>query len=181
MLDEEHQRLPQDANDSNIYTLGRIEGHNVVNACLPAGQMGTNSAASVTEQVKSSFKAIRFGLMVGIGGGVPSVEHDIRLGDVIVSQPFRQHGGVVQCDFGKTTPSGFVRTGFLNAPPRILLNAVAGLRAKHLRRKISFFDHILKLSGLSEFQRETARRMSYSRQDTIMRVSQDANNTTMRG
>jgi len=37
MLDEEHQVLPQDANDSNIYTLGRMGKHNVVVACLPAG------------------------------------------------------------------------------------------------------------------------------------------------
>src|ERR1700722_9682607 len=156
MLDEEHQDLPQDLDDANLYTLGHIGEHNIVIACLPAGQPGTNSAAGVAMRMKSKFKSIRFGLMVGIGGGVPSVEHDIRLGDVVVSQPFRQHGGVVQYDFSKTTPSGLVRTGFLNAPPRILLNAVAGLRAKHLRRKISFFDHISKLSSLPEFQRESA-------------------------
>jgi hypothetical protein len=30
MLDKEHQGLPQDANDSNIYTLGRMGGHNTV-------------------------------------------------------------------------------------------------------------------------------------------------------
>ena len=35
MLDEEHG-LPQDRNDTNVYTLGRISGHNVVIACLPA-------------------------------------------------------------------------------------------------------------------------------------------------
>ncbi len=93
----------------NIYTLGRMGEHNVVIACLPAGQMGSNSAASEAVQMKSSFNAIRFGLMVGIGGGVPSTEHDVRLGDVVVSQPFREYGGVVQYNFGKTTPSGFVR------------------------------------------------------------------------
>ena len=154
MLDEEHQALPQDASDSNIYTLGRIGEHNVVMACLPAGWMGNNSAASVAVQMKSSFNAIRFGLMVGIGGGVPSAEHDIRLGDVVVSQPFKEHGGVVQYDFGKTTPSGFVRTGFLNSPPTILLNAVASLRAKHLRRRVDFLSHLSKLTGLPEFSRD---------------------------
>jgi nucleoside phosphorylase len=153
MLDEEHQVLPQDANDSNIYTLGRMGEHYVVIACLPAGQMGNNSAASVAVQMKSSFDAIRFGLMVGIGGGVPSAEHDVRLGDVIVSQPFKEHGGVVLYDFGKTTPSGFVRTGFLNAPPTILLNAVASLRAKHLRRRVDLLSHLSKLSSLPEFKR----------------------------
>ena len=70
--------------------------------------------------------------MVGIGGGVPSEEADIRLGDVVVSTPNKAHSGVVQYDFGKATPRGFQRTGSLNAPPRILLNAVANLRANHI-------------------------------------------------
>jgi hypothetical protein len=42
MLDEEHDDLDHDANDTNIYTLGRIGEHNVVIVCLPEGQMGTN-------------------------------------------------------------------------------------------------------------------------------------------
>ncbi|EAT91541.2 hypothetical protein SNOG_00046 [Parastagonospora nodorum SN15] len=59
--------------------------------------------------MRATFKAIRFGLMVGIGGGVPSAEADIRLGDVVVSQPHKMHDGVVHYDVGKTTPSGFER------------------------------------------------------------------------
>jgi nucleoside phosphorylase len=48
-----------------------------------------------------TFNGIRFGLMVGIGGGVPSEENDIRLGDIVVSQPTKQSGGVIQYDFGR--------------------------------------------------------------------------------
>ena len=135
MLDEEHESLHHDADDTNIYTLGRIGEHNVVVACLPDGQSGTASAAAVAMQMKSAFKSIRFGLMVGIGGGVPSGEADIRLGDVVVSRPHQTHGGVVQYDFGKATPSGFERTGILNTPPTILLNALSNLRANHVREK----------------------------------------------
>jgi hypothetical protein len=40
MLDEVYPDLPQDENDSNTYTLGRIGQHNVVLACLPSGTMG---------------------------------------------------------------------------------------------------------------------------------------------
>jgi nucleoside phosphorylase len=156
MLDEGHNGLPQHTDDANIYTLGRIGEHNIVIACLPAGQTGTNSAASVAMQMKSSFDSIRFGLMVGIGGGVPSAEHDIRLGDVVISQPFGEHGGVVQYDYGKTTQSGFVRTGSLNAPPTIRLSAVASLRAKHLRQRFDFLRHLSKLSSLPQFTRENA-------------------------
>ena len=153
MLDEEHEDPVQKSNDSNIYTLGCIGAHNVVLACLPAGQMGTNSAAAVAMQMKSTFPAIRFGLMVGIGGGVPG-EADIRLGDVVVSQPVNGRGGVVQYDFGKSTPSGFQRTGFLNAPPSILLAAVTKLRSNQDRGRGSLTPHLLKLSKLPKFSRE---------------------------
>lgn len=156
MLDEEHKDLPQNSGDANIYTLGSIGEHNVVIACLPAGQTGTTSAAAVAMQMKSTFRAIRFGLMVGVGGGVPSAETDIRLGDVVVSQPGKGHGGVIQYDFGKSTPSGFERTGFLNTPPRILLAALAKLRANHDRGKSDLLVHISNLSKLHKFSRDRA-------------------------
>ncbi|PIG87297.1 kinesin light chain [Aspergillus arachidicola] len=156
MLDEEHQNLPSNHTDSNIYTLGSIGAHNVVLACLPAGQTGTNSAVTVAMQMKTTFPAVRFGLMVGIGGGVPSKEADIRLGDVVVSQPGNGHGGVVQYDFGKSTPSGFKRTGFLNAPPTILLAAVTKLRSNLDRGKSSLSPHLSKLGNLPKFSRDQA-------------------------
>jgi hypothetical protein len=45
--------------------------------------------------MKASFNGIRFGLLVGIGGGVSNKEVDIRLGDVVVSQLVQAFGGVV--------------------------------------------------------------------------------------
>jgi len=156
MLDEEHQHLPQDANDTNLYTLGRIGEHNIVIACLPAGQMGTNSAVAAAVQMKSRFTSIRFGLMVGIGGGVPSDEADVRLGDVVISKPYMDYGGVVQYDFGKSTQSGFVRTGFLNTPPALLLNALAKLQANYSRRRYNLSAYLSALSQLPEFARDNA-------------------------
>ena len=153
MLDEEHQDLPPNGNDSNIYALGRIADHNVVIACLPAGQIGTNSAAAVAMQIKSTFQAIRFGLMVGIGGGVPTEEIDIRLGDIVVSHPAKHHGGVIQYDFGKTTPNGFERTGFLNSPPTILLSAINKFQSNQDRGKGSLSLHLSKLGRLPKFNR----------------------------
>jgi nucleoside phosphorylase len=154
LLDEEHRGLPQDPNDPNIYTLGRMGEHNVVVACLPAGQTGNSSAAAVAVQMKSKFISLRFGLMVGIGGGVPSDEADVRLGDVVIGQPYMQHGGVVQYDFGKTTTNGFVQTGFLNAPPTILLNALAKLQANRYRRKSDISAYLSKLCHLPGFARD---------------------------
>jgi nucleoside phosphorylase len=156
MLDEEHDTPPSDAHDTNIYTCGRVGEHNVVIACLPEGQTGTHSAAAVTMQMKLAFTSTRFGLMVGIGGGVPSEEADIRLGDVVISKPHNAHGGVVQYDSGKATPSGFERTGSLNTPPTVLLNAVANLRAKHMGGRGRLAKYLSKLNRLPDFTREAA-------------------------
>jgi nucleoside phosphorylase len=159
MLDEEHPDLERDPadNDEILYALGSIGGHNVAIVCLPAGRIGTNPAASVATQMRATFKKIRFGLMVGIGGGVPSAEADVRLGDVVVSQPQGKHGGVVQYDTGKTTPSGFERTGALNSPPQVLLAAVARVRANELRGQSKLCEHMAKLKGVgNKFQRSKA-------------------------
>ena len=152
MLDEEHDGLSLDLMNSNPYTFGNIGPHNIVIACLPAGQVGTNPAATVAAQMQSSFPQIRFGLMVGIGGGVPSDESDIRLGDVVISQPYKQYGGVVQYDFGKSETGGqFTRTGALNAPPQVLLTALAKLRANDMRGKVNLLKHLSKISRLPKF------------------------------
>jgi nucleoside phosphorylase len=158
MLDEEHCDLEHDAadNDENLYALGSISGHNVAIVCLPAGRIGNNPAASVATQMRATFKKIRFGLMVGIGGGVPSAEADVRLGDVVASQPYGTFAGVVQYDMGKTTPSGFERTGSLNAPPQILLAAVARVRANELRGRSKLSEHVAKLEGIAKFRRSKA-------------------------
>jgi nucleoside phosphorylase len=157
MLDEEHITPEHNnAHDTNIYTCGTIGKHNVVIACLPGGQIGTNSAAAVANQMKSTFTSTRFGLMVGIGGGVPS-EADIRLGDIVVSQPHKVHGGVVQYDSGKTTPGGFQRTGSLNSPPEILLSAVSKVQAQHKRQKGQLSEYLFELAKrLPEFGRKAA-------------------------
>jgi nucleoside phosphorylase len=156
MFDEEHHTPPSDAHDTNIYTCGRVGEHNVVVACLPEGQTGTHSAAAVAVQMKLAFTSTRFGLMVGIGGGVPSEEADIRLGDVVVSKPHKTHGGVVQYDSGKALPRGFERTGLLNTPPTVLLNAVTNLRAKHERGKCKLPEYLSRLDHLPAFTREAA-------------------------
>ncbi|KAF5846047.1 hypothetical protein GGP41_008575 [Bipolaris sorokiniana] len=157
MLDEVHEDHERNGNDENLYSLGSIAGHNVAIVCLPAGCIGNNPAAVVATQMKATFKGIRFGLMVGIGGGVPSAAADIRLGDVVVSQPDKTFGGVVQYDAGKATTSGFERTGSLNAPPKVLLNAVAIVKANEFLGKTRMLEYMRKLEGTTpKFQRSKA-------------------------
>lgn len=134
MLDQLHPDLTgQAAGDHNNYLLGQVQDHNVVVACLPAGIYGTTPAATVAKDLLRTFKSVRFGLLVGIGGGAPSANHDIRLGDVVVSQPSGTMGGVIQYDRGKTgSEERFERTGSLNSPPQLLLAALSRLQAEHM-------------------------------------------------
>ncbi|KAJ3496369.1 hypothetical protein NLG97_g2707 [Lecanicillium saksenae] len=132
-LDEEHMPPTFTApHDNNDYTLGRIGKHNVAIAVLPGGEYGTASAAGVARDMLHTFPNIRIGLMVGIGGGAPTSKHDIRLGDVVVSEPKTRLGGVFQYDFGKNIQDQpFQSTRFLAPPPPVLLTAVSGLRAEY--------------------------------------------------
>lgn len=142
VLDAEHASPGKMPGDDNSYTFGQIGEHNVVIACLPSGVMGKVSATAVAKDMMHSFQ-IKAGFMVGIGGGVWSKKNDVRLGDVVVSQPTGGHGGVVQWDFGKMEKEGvFVRTGTLDKPPRPLLNAVQALRATHIRKDSEVAKHL---------------------------------------
>ncbi|KAL4961772.1 uncharacterized protein BDV14DRAFT_119957 [Aspergillus stella-maris] len=150
MFDEMHQDLPVQLNDHNSYALGRIFEHNVVIACLPSGKYGTVSASSVVVQLLSSFRSVRFGLMVGIGGGVPTSYADIRLGDIVVSKPTDTHGGVIEYDYGKVLNGGNLkRTGMLNRPPQVLLTAVSKLQAHHIKDGCQFMEFYAELENKS--------------------------------
>ncbi len=143
MLDSQHGPLWQSKSDHNSYQLGRIGDQNVVIACLPLGVPGIAPAAAVASQMLSTFPAIRCGLLVGVGGGVPALQsdNDIRLGDVVVSQPTHTAGGVVQYDYGRTLSEGhFVRTGVLTPPPTAVLTALARLKAQHFLSPNSLMD-----------------------------------------
>ncbi len=143
-LDQEHTPPAFIAtHDNNNYTLGRIGEHNVAIAVLPGGEYGTASAATVARDMLHTFSNIRIGLMVGIGGGAPTLEHDIRLGDVVVSEPRNGLGGVFQYDFGKNIQDQpFHNTRFLASPPPVLLTAMSGLRAKYERHGHSIQEDI---------------------------------------
>ncbi|KAJ5672083.1 hypothetical protein N7507_001210 [Penicillium longicatenatum] len=125
MLDEIHECLFGHPDDTNNYTLGSIKRHNIVIACLPISQYGTNNAAIVATNIKRTFPGIRGALMVGIGGGVPS-KRDIRLGDVVVGTR------VMQYDLGKIMGDGkFERTATPRTHDTLLGTTVASLRSKH--------------------------------------------------
>ncbi|KAK6831974.1 hypothetical protein RU639_002676 [Aspergillus parasiticus] len=131
LLDQEHPRLPTRPGDMNLYVLGQLSGHNVAIACLP-GNQGKGSAATVATNMARTFPTIKHRLLVGIGGGVPGDENDIRLGDVVLSMPDGPYGGVVQYDLGKETECDMQLKGFLWPPSTILRSAVVAMQSDHL-------------------------------------------------
>ncbi|KAL5085382.1 hypothetical protein Trisim1_010608 [Trichoderma cf. simile WF8] len=98
LLDEQHEQLPSTAKDDNSYLLGRMAGHNVVIAFTGSGNYGTNAAAQTAVHMIRTFHNIRFGLLVGVGGGAPNrpdpddTFNDLRLGDVVVGIAKGNHG-----------------------------------------------------------------------------------------
>ncbi|CAI7648129.1 unnamed protein product [Penicillium bialowiezense] len=135
-LDEHHDKPSWvSPNDENDYSLGNIGEHNVVIAVLPDGEYGTSSAAHVAANMLSTFHNVRIRLLVGIGGGVPSKRHDVRLGDVVVSASRGGEAAVFQNDFGKCIQDqDFQHTRFLDQPPSILRAAVTGIQTQYERK-----------------------------------------------
>lgn len=128
LFDEKHPDIPTVQQDTNHYALGRIGRHNTVTTCLPSGEYGIGAASEAVQNMFRSFPKVEFCLLVGVGGGAPSSNHDIRLGDVVVSQPSGAHPAVLQHDMGKILENGdfqIIRT--LQQPPRLLLKTMSML------------------------------------------------------
>ncbi|KAL6890372.1 hypothetical protein GGI43DRAFT_430563 [Trichoderma evansii] len=89
------------AGDLNTYTTGRIGKHDVVLALLC--HMGKVNAASAAANMRSSYGFLRLVILAGICGGVPRGKDEIFLGDEVISS------SVIQYDFGRHYPDGFIR------------------------------------------------------------------------
>ncbi|KAJ4855375.1 ankyrin repeats (3 copies) domain-containing protein [Trichoderma breve] len=123
LLDEQHEQLPSAAKDDNSYLLGHY---------------GTNAAAQTAVHMIRTFSNIRFGLLVGVGGGAPNRPdpddpfNDLRLGDVVVGVAKGSHGGVLQYDMGKwKNDTDFPIESHLNKPPKVLSKAIELLQSEH--------------------------------------------------
>ncbi|UKZ80338.1 hypothetical protein TrVFT333_008096 [Trichoderma virens FT-333] len=137
-FDQYHPDLPRLGGDENFYCLGCIGIHNVVAACLPCDEYGISTAAGAASNMNRTFPGLKWLFVVGIGGGIPSKDHDIRLGDVIVSTKVIQH------DMGKAMQKNFrfLRIANLQRPDRSLLNAISRIQANPDRSTNFLETHI---------------------------------------
>ncbi|KAK2814100.1 hypothetical protein FQN50_000504 [Emmonsiellopsis sp. PD_5] len=156
-----------------------MSGHNVVIASLPMNYKGTAPVATVASHMEHTFPSITLRLLVGIGGGVPTEEVNVRLGDIVVSSPKDTHGGVVQYDFGRHTSDGLLRTGFLCPPPsewlHVLPIMMSDQRRDRGRRPNCITEHVsdmIKVHGLDEYKRPSIDVLYYTNRTIILLVSQ---------
>jgi hypothetical protein len=144
LFDYSHDNLPTNKSDTNTYALGSMGSHSVVAACLPSKEYGLNAASKVGADMEKSFPALKWHLVVGIGGGVLSNEHDIRLGDVVVGT------GVVQHDMGRTIQggTGFESTATVQRPARSLMTAISLLQSDPYHTHDCLEPHIERIIDL---------------------------------
>ncbi|EHK17779.1 uncharacterized protein TRIVIDRAFT_214185 [Trichoderma virens Gv29-8] len=131
--DEDGDKYGRAPGDYNRYTTGRIGNYNVVLALL--ARMGKVSAASAAVSLRSSYSRLRVAFLVGICGGAPQAGDDeILLGDVVISKT------IVQYDFGRQYPGGFVRkdniSDNLGKPNKDVQNLLVLFETNHNRERL---------------------------------------------
>lgn len=149
MLDEEHGAPDYDTKyDDNVYTFGRMAGHNVVIATCPPGLTGNVNAGRVSGPMFKTFSGIRMAVLVGIGGGMPAPKpsddptQNVHLGNIVVGWPGDGGPACVHYDAGRIHAKGqFEMVGTIDRPDRELLNALGKLVVDHEMGRSTFEDH----------------------------------------
>lgn len=70
------------------YRLGRIGKFNIVVVFRQAGEPKLNLTALEVRKLCKHFPNLRLSIFIGLGSGLPTKDHDIQLGDVVVDIPF---------------------------------------------------------------------------------------------
>ncbi|KAH7311144.1 nucleoside phosphorylase domain-containing protein [Rhexocercosporidium sp. MPI-PUGE-AT-0058] len=156
MLDKKHDFPKVRPTDTNSYTYGEINGHNVAIAQIPTGQTGKSGAARMTVQFSQSFQSIRIFLFVGIGGGVPinpyikpelKDNEFIHLGDVVVGSPkWAGVPAIIEYDRGRCTTDGHVATSLIDQPIPQLIGVVDTIERNDEDGEPPFHRHLAMLA-----------------------------------
>jgi nucleoside phosphorylase len=153
MLDDEYPTPPYDTHyDENTYVCGTINGHAVVVATCPPGETGNVNAGRLTGSMFKTFPNIRMAVLVGIGGGIPSLAEsedsleNVHLGDVVVGWPGDGKPACVYHERGKSKVDGqFEMVGTMGNPDWRLTNALSFLVVDYEMGKTTFDDQLARL------------------------------------
>jgi len=106
-------------------------GEHVV-AIIQLADMGNTAAAIRVTNMLTDCSSIKYVIMVGIAGAVPSPKNSskhVRLGDIVVCDLT----GIIQYDFGARKPSGTTPRERPRSPAIALIDAHKRLQVKSLR------------------------------------------------
>jgi hypothetical protein len=123
--------------DAIICYLRRVAGHHVVMACFSKDLPYLNLKSS---SLLRTFPNIRLGLVVGIGSGAPSPQHDVRLGDIVVDGLSTTSGSrKAPTVFRSAIAKSYVRQSVMaNAPGMYIPERLTSeFRAKYARPPVS--------------------------------------------
>jgi hypothetical protein len=126
------------------YTLGEAAGHNVVLITAIANDDQIRELACLSIDLEIHFPNVCACMAISVGAGILREGHDVRLGDVVVSTPDRQYGGVVNVDedyvdepntlLGAVEPATLTRSilfAIQSAPEQLLLHESAERRPRN--------------------------------------------------
>ncbi|KKK20491.1 hypothetical protein ARAM_005192 [Aspergillus rambellii] len=157
--------------DDNTYELGLIADHKVLILCLHTGYLDGEGAAAAVMRMFQSFPSIRVGIMVGVGGGVPSAKNDIRRRDVVVGMS-RSHGTASHLHFDFDNHATDPKKTSVVRLPTAIATAIAALEAECIlgfRRILAILDETLpKYPALQE-----RFRYAWSRTDFMFEAEYD--------
>lgn len=142
LLSNVDEHFPANKESGDRYYVGIIASvkggnHQVV---LALANMGNNSAAIRASKVLNEFPNVRYLIMTGIAGGIPSPDEPsdhVRLGDIVVSDD----GGVIQYDFTKTTILDSKSRARPRPPSATLLKSVRFLGTLEYEGKRPWLKH----------------------------------------
>lgn len=70
--------------DNKAYYSGIISGHSTVAVCLPNRNVGVVQASRRGDWLQREFPSLQHRFLVGVAGGIPDKNIDIRLGDIVI-------------------------------------------------------------------------------------------------
>jgi nucleoside phosphorylase len=158
LLDEHHGAPARKPGQTLLYHLGRMGDHNIAIASFPAGECGIGVAGTMAAEMKRDLPNLEIGLLVGIGAGIPSPQHDIHLGDVAVAVPDGDNSGVIGYDLVKIEPEEIRLKQWQNASHPLLRSAIGKLHTRSLASNNSedfLLSHLERFEG-TKFARPQA-------------------------
>ncbi|KAK6333604.1 hypothetical protein TWF730_003791 [Orbilia blumenaviensis] len=152
LLDEEHDSpITVDPTDQNLYSFGKMSGHNIILAKFPPAP---TDAAAAAVRLKWKFKGVTSAIVVGIAGAAPGAgKPDLRLGDIVVGvipptpgvQP-ALGAGLKPYDSRRVLTDGPIYPACTQLPSKQQQTAVLAVRQNHSQNKVGYTTH---LSGIT--------------------------------